>query len=60
MGVLPSMPLVLWVTVGVVIVHRWRMRRRAKDLHKIPIGPGSIPVLGHVNVLKVRCPRPTC
>lgn len=53
------MPAVVWLVAGcAVVVHRWHRRRKAKDLYKIPLAPGSFPVLGHVEVVKVR--RPLC
>eukprot|EP00892_Ulva_mutabilis_P004477 jgi/Ulvmu1/2400/UM133_0001.1 len=46
-------PLLLCLTIGLIVVHRWRKRKRSRDLHKIPLGPGSLPVIGHVSILKV-------
>lgn len=48
------MAAVFWMISGcAVVLHRWHRRRKGKDLHKIPLAPGSFPVLGHLEIVKV-------
>ena len=50
------MPAIAWLVAGcVVVLHRVHRRRKAKDLRKIPLAPGSFPILGHIQLVKV-CP----
>eukprot|EP00892_Ulva_mutabilis_P006218 jgi/Ulvmu1/3969/UM181_0003.1 len=47
------MALVVWLVVGgVVLLQRVHARRKRKDLPKIPLAPGSVPILGNVAVVK--------
>ena len=41
------------VSAVVIVVVRIRRRRRRKDLHKIPLAPGTLPIVGNLGVVKV-------
>ena len=37
-----------------LVLHRARHRRMLKDLPRIPLAPGTLPVVGKVDIVKVR------
>lgn len=49
----------MFVTAVVVVVAKIRNRRRKKDLHKIPLAPGTLPIVGNLGVAKVSFVRLT-
>ena len=45
---------VLVAAVCAFVLHRVRRRKRLKDLPRIPLAPGTLPVIGNFGVVKVR------
>eukprot|EP00892_Ulva_mutabilis_P010425 jgi/Ulvmu1/7755/UM039_0063.1 len=43
---------VLVATVCVFVLHRVRRRRRQKDVPKIPLAPGTVPIIGNIGLIK--------
>ena len=48
------MALTTWLVVGcAILLQRQRRRRKRKDLAKIPLAPGSLPLLGNIAIAQV-------